>query len=530
MRAWRRPRRSGSRRRPRSSSAWLTARARGSTPGGSRRARDRDDLVPAHDERPRLAVGARDLRVDEHVLHLLAPPGEPIARAPRAHLEPGERRLDRPRRPSATRRGADRALLEPEPVVLAHRLDAAAEVDALRAGRRGEQLGERRAAAGGAPRARAGGSRRRPGGAAQQRQDLVADEAALRVRVRGVAAEREARGGSTPRSPRARAGAAGGRRRPRGAARSRSRGRARRAGRGRSRPGRTRCGPWRAAGRRRTVAERRAARPRSPCAGAARRPRRRAARGRSARPRRTPRRAGRGSRAAPRRGSRARRARARGRSSPAPPETRQATSPPGGISSWRRMCVLDALEDVHPTPGIQPGARRVPGQATAAARTSAPRAARESAHGRDQATVRDRRASRSTRRRRSPARSRGGRRGDGRHRLEQLPAERAHPALRVAAVPHLRGDPDLLDLHRRGVHAEASALNRIVPPSRQSQERPSSICIRVRQRKPAGSRRERVDPELLLVRGGAGGEQQVEVVARRRAQAASPRPGGSSIT
>ncbi len=38
----------------------------------------------------------------------------------------------------------DRAALEPEPVVLAHRLDAAAEVDALRAGRRVEQLGERR--------------------------------------------------------------------------------------------------------------------------------------------------------------------------------------------------------------------------------------------------------------------------------------------------------------------------------------------------------------------------------------------------
>jgi hypothetical protein len=34
-------------------------------------------------------------------------------------------------------------LLEPEPLVLAHRLDAAAEVDALRAGRGSEKLGER---------------------------------------------------------------------------------------------------------------------------------------------------------------------------------------------------------------------------------------------------------------------------------------------------------------------------------------------------------------------------------------------------
>ena len=40
-----------------------------------------------------------------------------------------------------------------------------------------------------------------------------------------------------------------------------------------------------------------------------------------------------------------------------------------------------------------------------------------------------------------------------------------------------------------GVHADASALKRITPPSSQIHERPSSICTRVRQRNPFGSRR-----------------------------------------
>ena len=42
------------------------------------------------------------------------------------------------------RRASTGPALEPEPVVLAHRLDAAAEVDPLRPDRRVEQLGERR--------------------------------------------------------------------------------------------------------------------------------------------------------------------------------------------------------------------------------------------------------------------------------------------------------------------------------------------------------------------------------------------------
>src|SRR5947199_372492 len=41
-------------------------------------ARDRDDLVAPHNEGPRLALRAGDLRVDEHVLDLLAPPGAAV--------------------------------------------------------------------------------------------------------------------------------------------------------------------------------------------------------------------------------------------------------------------------------------------------------------------------------------------------------------------------------------------------------------------------------------------------------------------
>ena len=62
------------------------------------------------------------------------------------------------------------------------------------------------------------------------------------------------------------------------------------------------------------------------------------------------------------------------------------------------------------------------------------------------------------------------------------------PATRCPSARR-RVDPDLLQLHRSGVQADASALNRITPSSSQTHERPSSICARVRQRKPFGSRR-----------------------------------------
>src|SRR5215204_1173116 len=50
--------------------------------------RDRDDLVAAHHEWPAFAVGARDLRVDEHVLDLPGAAGESVAGAPAANPKP----------------------------------------------------------------------------------------------------------------------------------------------------------------------------------------------------------------------------------------------------------------------------------------------------------------------------------------------------------------------------------------------------------------------------------------------------------
>src|SRR6266516_3612461 len=106
--------------------------------------RHRDDLVPAHDERPRLAFRAGDLRVDENVLDLLAPPGEAIACPPGSYLKAWQVRLDAPRAPADLALQRDRCALEPDAVVLTNEEPAAAELDALAPDRRLEQLGDRR--------------------------------------------------------------------------------------------------------------------------------------------------------------------------------------------------------------------------------------------------------------------------------------------------------------------------------------------------------------------------------------------------
>ena len=104
-----------------------------------------DDLVAAHDERPLLALRARDLRVDEHVLDLLLLPAEPVAGPPPSYLKPWRAASGFVHvAPAHLAVERDRPALEPEPLVLAHRLEAAAEVDALRADGCREQLGERR--------------------------------------------------------------------------------------------------------------------------------------------------------------------------------------------------------------------------------------------------------------------------------------------------------------------------------------------------------------------------------------------------
>ena len=94
----------------------------------------------------------------------------PASRSPGRHprtLSPGSSAVDAPGAPAHLAVEVDRRPLEPEAVVLAHRLDAAAEVDALRARPARRAARRARAAASAAPRARAGRSRARPGGAAR---------------------------------------------------------------------------------------------------------------------------------------------------------------------------------------------------------------------------------------------------------------------------------------------------------------------------------------------------------------------------
>src|SRR5215831_1728071 len=86
----------------------------------------RHDLVAAHDERPRLALRARHLCVDEHVLNLAPPTRQAVAGPPSTHSKPFELRGDSPVAPPDLARELDRPLLEPEPLVLAHGLNAAA--------------------------------------------------------------------------------------------------------------------------------------------------------------------------------------------------------------------------------------------------------------------------------------------------------------------------------------------------------------------------------------------------------------------
>src|SRR5213593_1531728 len=101
-------------------------------------ARDRDALVAPHNEGPRLALRAGDLRVDEHVLDLLAPPGEAVACAPGSYLKAWQLGLDAPGTPPDLALQRHRGALEPDAVVLPHGRQPGAEVEPSRADRRGE--------------------------------------------------------------------------------------------------------------------------------------------------------------------------------------------------------------------------------------------------------------------------------------------------------------------------------------------------------------------------------------------------------
>ena len=179
-------------------------------PGRDGDTRHHDDLVAAHDERPRLALRPGDLRIDEEILHLLAAPGEPVPGSPPAHAQTRSCAARCARRPSGPAGRARRRPLEPDVGRTPgrprdrRRGRRASSLPVRRAGRR--SLARRAAEAAPASssaarrfRSAAGWSRRSSG------QDLVADQAALRVRVRGVDAELGGpRPGSTPRSRRAR--------------------------------------------------------------------------------------------------------------------------------------------------------------------------------------------------------------------------------------------------------------------------------------------------------------------------------------
>src|SRR5579862_249714 len=173
---------------PRSSSALVTD---GAHPFAVDDPRNGDHLVAAHDQRPAFTVGARDLGVDEHVLDLLRAAREPVARPPASYLKPWELCRDAPRSPAHLAVELDRPLLEPKALVLAHRLDPTAEVDALRADGCVEQLCE------GARQCAAFLERTEDVGARtgmqslEERQQLIADQAAFRVPIRRVGAEGE---------------------------------------------------------------------------------------------------------------------------------------------------------------------------------------------------------------------------------------------------------------------------------------------------------------------------------------------------
>ena len=95
---------------------------------------------PANDERPRLALRARHLRVDEDVLHLLALPGEAVAGAPSADVQARAGRLERPPPPAHPALERHGAALQPDALVFPHRHAAVAQVETLDPFTRGEQL------------------------------------------------------------------------------------------------------------------------------------------------------------------------------------------------------------------------------------------------------------------------------------------------------------------------------------------------------------------------------------------------------
>ena len=218
------------------------------TPGASTIPGTATTSSPAHDERPGLALGPRDLRVDEHVLELL--PAARRAGRPGASSAPrGLRARTRSSRgPSGRGRERDRVCSSETRSYSRTALRPLAEVERASCRRSSRaasssSFGGRVPRRGGAGSARrAGWSRRRSGRSSSRirpRSVSGFEESLRNVEAFGAAVglgllapEREQRADDAVLAPRLD---------PPGASRSR------RAGRGRSRPGRRRCGRSRAA-------------------------------------------------------------------------------------------------------------------------------------------------------------------------------------------------------------------------------------------------------------------------------------------
>jgi hypothetical protein len=118
-------------------------------------------------------------------LDLLPAAREPVARPPAPYLKAWELGFNAPRAPADAAVEREGGLLQPDALVLADCREAVAEVDSLGAGEVGEQLVElRRPFVDEAEQVALGRRMEAP----QERQDLLADEAALGGRVRGRSA------------------------------------------------------------------------------------------------------------------------------------------------------------------------------------------------------------------------------------------------------------------------------------------------------------------------------------------------------
>src|SRR5207247_3074698 len=105
--------------------------------------------------------------------------------------------------------------------------------------------------------------------------------------------------------------------------------------------------------------------------------------------------------------------------------------------------------------------------------------------------------------------------------FEQAPAEIAQPARRVAPLPHLGIDPHLLELNRARRPRGGLGLEQDRPVLDPEPRAPLADLGKRSAAEPVGVALEWIDAELLLVRGRARREQEVEVAGCRFTEAGS---------